>query len=244
MTSPHRGDAGRPHRAPIDGRPAPEPPLSDRAEGPAGPAPAASGQPWPAGGVRLVAAATAAAPALLLRPWRAADAEELAGLYRDGLLRRWTNAVVEDPAGAARWIEDQRRAWEDGERYAFAVLEDHRAREGGRLAGHVVLKRSGSAPTRAEVGYWTAAHARGRGVAPRALAALTAWAFAGPTGPGGPGLLRLELLHQVDNTASCRVARKCGYALAATLPAAPPEFPGEGHRHVRTRIRTADPRSA
>jgi hypothetical protein len=47
----------------------------------------------------------------------------------------------------------------------------------------------------------TAARARGRGVAHRALQALTDWAF---TAFPGDGLTRLELLHQVDNTASCR----------------------------------------
>nr|WP_329224007.1 hypothetical protein [Streptomyces sp. NBC_01485] len=35
----------------------------------------------------------------------------------------------------------------------------------------------------------------------------------------------LELLHQVDNSASCRVAQKCRYELSGLLPAAPPAFP-------------------
>lgn len=94
------------------------------------------------------------------------------------------------------------------------------------MLGHVVLKDTHSGDGRAEVGYWTAARARGRGVAPRALTALTEWAF-------GRGLTRLELLHQMDNTASCRVAVKCGYEPAGVLPAAPPEFPRDGHLHVR-----------
>nr|WP_307805241.1 hypothetical protein [Streptomyces spirodelae] len=38
---------------------------------------------------------------------------------------------------------------------------------------------------------------------PRALRALTEWAFAAFP---GDELTRLELLHQVDNAASCRVA--------------------------------------
>ncbi len=99
--------------------------------------------------------------------------------------------------------------------------------------GHAVLKNVTPGASSAEVGYWTAAHARGRGVAPRALEALTDWAFTAFA--GRHGLTRLELLHQVDNTASCRVARKCGYELSSLVAAAPPAFPLEGHLHARVR---------
>jgi RimJ/RimL family protein N-acetyltransferase len=96
--------------------------------------------------------------------------------------------------------------------------------------GNAVLKYAGPGAPTAEVGYWTAGHARGRGVAPRALQAVTDWAFAGF---GDDGLTRLELLHQVDNLASCRVAEKTGYAFSTLLPASPPAFPLDGHLHVR-----------
>ncbi|MFE1307925.1 GNAT family N-acetyltransferase [Streptomyces sp. NPDC058755] len=178
---------------------------------------------------RLEVAATPSGPALLLRPWCPGDAAALVEAYRDAALRRWTSGVVEDEAGAARWIGEQARGWEEGRRFAFAVVESGPGTE--RVLGHVVLKFA-EAPgaSAAEVGYWTAAPARGRGVAPRALHALTDWAFAAF---GGDGLTRLELLHQADNAASCRVAQKCGYALARLLPAAPPAFPLDGHVHVR-----------
>ncbi|MFF7973477.1 GNAT family N-acetyltransferase [Streptomyces sp. NPDC007905] len=178
---------------------------------------------------RLEAAATASEPALLLRPWEPGDAAALIGAYRDDALRRWTRSVVEDEAGAVRWIQEQRRGWETGRRFGFAVVESGAAPS--RLLGHAVLKVA-AAPgaSLAEVGYWTAAPARGRGVAPRALRALTDWAFAAF---GGEGLARLELLHQVDNPASCRVAQKCGYELTGLLPAAPPAHPLDGHVHVR-----------
>ncbi|MGW4346634.1 GNAT family N-acetyltransferase [Streptomyces sp. NPDC004690] len=182
--------------------------------------------------VRLEAGATSSAPALVLRPWRPADAPGLVELYRDDALRRWTSAAVDDEAGAARWVRDQQRGWEAGDRYAFAVIESQGAGGAGRLAGHVVLRNVAPGAGSAEVGYWTAAHARGRGVAPRALGALTDWAFtAFPSGE----LTRLELVHQVDNTASCRVAEKCRYALTTLLPAAPPDHPLAGHVHVRER---------
>ncbi len=79
--------------------------------------------------------------------------------------------------------------------------------------------------TAVPTGNWTAAHARGRGAAPRALEALTDWAF---DSPATGSLQRLELLHQVDNTASCRVADKTRYRLEGVLPAAPPAFPWKG----------------
>lgn len=108
---------------------------------------------------------------------------------------------------------------------------DGRAGEPGtsRLVANVVLKRADPRGRFAEVGYWTAAYARGRGVAPRALEALTGWAFGTFA---ADGLERLELLHQVDNPASCRVAEKAGYGYERTLPARPP-FPNDGHLHAR-----------
>ncbi|MFI8087273.1 GNAT family N-acetyltransferase [Streptomyces sp. NPDC086080] len=165
---------------------------------------------------------------LTLRPWAFEDAAFLAELYQDEALRRWASAPVHDEPGAARWVAEQQRGWETGERLAFAVTETRSP--DARPAGNVVLKRPAMSSSSAEVGYWTAAHARGRGVAPRALAALADWAF---TAFAQEGLVRLELLHQVDNTASCRVAEKSGFVLSGVLPAAPPAFPLDGHLHQR-----------
>ncbi|MGW1208393.1 GNAT family N-acetyltransferase [Streptomyces sp. NPDC002499] len=183
-------------------------------------------------GARLEADATPSASALILRPWRLTDAAELVELYRDDVLRRWTNSAVHDEASAARWVQEQQRGWETGDRFGFAIVESQATGDEGQLAGHVVLKNVTPGGSSAEVGYWTAAHARGRGVAPRALQALTDWAFAAFP---GDGLTRLELLHQLDNAASCRVAQKSRYELTTRLPAAPPAYPLAGHVHVRTR---------
>ncbi|MGW6306727.1 GNAT family N-acetyltransferase [Streptomyces niveus] len=158
-------------------------------------------------------------PALELRPWDDSDIRPLIDVYRDPVLRRWTRLPVTGVEDALRWLEIQRDGWRSGERFSLAVIEE------GRLVGNVALKRG--ADRRAEVGYWTAAGARGRGIAPRALEALTGWAFGAL-----PGVTRLELLHQVDNAASCRVAEKTGYVYRRTLPARPP-FPLDGHEHVR-----------
>ncbi|WP_166982445.1 GNAT family N-acetyltransferase [Paramicrobacterium fandaimingii] len=53
--------------------------------------------------------------------------------------------------------------------------------------------------------YWLAASARGQGIATRALATISAWAFTEQS------LHRLSLGHRVDNPASCRVATRAGF---------------------------------
>ncbi|MFJ1706277.1 GNAT family N-acetyltransferase [Kitasatospora sp. NPDC088346] len=179
----------------------------------------------------LTAAAIPTAPVLVLRPWMQADAIHLVELYRDAAMRRWNSVRIHDRAGAERWIQEQRQGWETGERRAFAVLEPGDGSADEQVVGHVVVKGALPGATSAEVGYWTAARARGRGVAPRALEAVSGWAFDTFT---DTGLRRLELVHQVDNRASCRVADKTRYAFASTIPAAPPEYPLDAHLHVRT----------
>jgi RimJ/RimL family protein N-acetyltransferase len=132
---------------------------------------------------------------------------------------------------ACRWLDAQERGWADGRRLSFAVVECESANAGDRVVGNVMLKGYKAGHDRAEVGYWTAAAARNRGVATAAVGLLTEWAF---ESFGSQGLRRLELLHQEDNPASCRVAEKSGYALARVLPADPPAYPVAGHLHTRS----------
>lgn len=180
----------------------------------------------------LSVGATPPSPALLLRPWCIEDVAALVDAYRDPALRHWTTSVVDNEADAVRWVQAQERGWAAGVRFSFAVLEAQHNSDRGRLVGHVVLKDVAPGKPSAEVGYWTAAHARGRGMAPRALEALTGWAF---DTLGSDGLQRIELLHQADNSASCRVAQKSRYDFDKVLPAAPPAFPLDGHVHTRCR---------
>jgi predicted enzyme related to lactoylglutathione lyase len=109
------------------------------------------------------------------------------------------------PAGerdAARWLASQDRGWRDGDRLSFAVL---RADDAGGfvLAGNVGLKnreeagRVGERET-AEIGYWTAVAARGRGIAPAAVRAVTEWVF---EAFAGARLRQVMLVHDVGNPA-------------------------------------------
>ncbi|MFF2950550.1 GNAT family N-acetyltransferase [Kitasatospora sp. NPDC057965] len=170
------------------------------------------------------AVAAPRAEGLSLRPFLPQDAPALLDIHRDPTLRRYIRNQVTDLDEAAGWLETQDRGRAEGSRYSFAVLER------GVLVGNVVLKRGAPGGAGAEVGYWTAAAARGRGVAPRALAALTGWAW---ETFAADGLVRLDLFHEGDNAASCRVAEKAGYPFEALVPAAPPQYPLDGHWHSR-----------
>jgi RimJ/RimL family protein N-acetyltransferase len=192
-------------------------------------------------------------PALILRPWRAADIPALAAeMGREYLVggmwlradERPVRTALPDgaerragPTGereAARWIASQDRGWRDGERLGFAVLETD-DRGGCVLAGNVGLKnreetgRIGERET-AEIGYWTAVAARGRGVAPAAVRAVTDWVF---DVFGEARLRQIMLVHAVDNPASCRVAEKAGYPFREFSPANPPHWSTDGHIHIR-----------
>ncbi|MGF1429821.1 GNAT family N-acetyltransferase [Kitasatospora sp. LaBMicrA B282] len=164
---------------------------------------------------------------LTLRPWQRTDIPALVAAGQDADLRRWLTTPLLDEADAERWVQTQQDGWTAGTRYGFAVV----APEG--LVGHATVKDLAPGRPTAEVGYWTAAHARGRAIAPRALTTLTTWTL---TTFGPAGLQRLDLLHQEDNQASCRVAEKSGYPFSHLLPATPPDFPRTGHVHVRPAV--------
>ncbi|MFD0419678.1 GNAT family N-acetyltransferase [Streptomyces sp. NPDC127108] len=185
--------------------------------------------------VTLRVGATDGAPGMVLRPWDDGDAAALIDAYRDPLLRRWTRVPVRDHAEAARWLAVRHKGWATEEYVSFVVEEEHGGEGHGggrRLVANVAVKAPRNSTGVGEVGYWTVAAARGRGVASRAVDALTDWAFGTY---GASGLHWLRLLHQVDNVASCRVAAKAGYDLDAVLPVRPP-FPAPGHLHVRRRV--------
>ncbi len=151
---------------------------------------------------------------LTLRHWHPSDAEALIDIYRDPAMRRWTRVPITNAADATAWLATQEAGWQTGNRLSFAVTEDR------DLVACVVLKKH------VEVGYWTAPHARGRGIAAGAVDALSQWAF------DTQDATHLEIRHQLDNIASCRVAETAHYPFEKHLPATPP-FPLDGHLHVR-----------
>jgi RimJ/RimL family protein N-acetyltransferase len=87
--------------------------------------------------------------------------------------------------------------------YSFAIEED------GRLVGSISLRITD--PGTANLGYWCAREARGRGIVTRALRRLCAY------GLEDLGLQRLELIADPDNVASQRVAEKAGFSREGVL---------------------------
>ncbi len=166
---------------------------------------------------------TLSAGELVLRPWRSADAPAVAAAYAEPDIRRWHTRTM-TPAEAEAWIASWPGRWraEDGAGWAVAT--------GPVLLGQISLRSLDLAEGAGELSYWVLPAARGRRVADRAVAALSAWAF------GGPGLHRIELQHATANLASCRVAARAGYAFEGIRRAAAAHADGWHDMHLHARL--------
>lgn len=139
---------------------------------------------------------------LLLRPWGPADYGAVLAAYADSDIQQWHARSMTDREAAA-WIRSWGERWEQETGAGWAVTD------GSPVVGRVGLKRIDLDEGLGEVAYWVLADARGQRVATRALCAMSDWAFAS-------GFHRLELVHAVENHASCRVAQAAGYCLEGT----------------------------
>lgn len=158
-----------------------------------------------------------------LRPWHPADAAAVRAAYDDPAVRRWHSRAIESDAEAAETVTRWRTGWSEGREAGWAV-----AGRGDGLLGRVAVKLYDPQGV-GVIAYWTVPAARGRGVAPAALAVASAWAF-------GVGFHRLELAHSTANAASCRVAQKAGFAAEGVLRGAVRHTDGwhDMHLHART----------
>jgi [ribosomal protein S5]-alanine N-acetyltransferase len=118
--------------------------------------------------------------------------------YSDPEIQRWHVRSMTEPE-AMSWVVSWSERWAAETGAGWAVVEQD------RLLGRVGVSPLDLTDGRGEAVYWVMPAARGRGVAPRALRAVTAWMFA------NVGLHRIELMHSTENEASCRVANKAGY---------------------------------
>ena len=143
---------------------------------------------------------------LLLRPWRADDRDAYWGAIEAPRGRLWYGESFRSPDDVARRLE-MLADWSSGKHASWCVTG---APDGG-LLGSVALYSLDLDQRDAELSYWTAPDARGRGVALRAVDAALRWGFT------ELGLRRVQLFHAVENTASRRVAEKAGFTLEGRL---------------------------
>lgn len=141
---------------------------------------------------------------LTLRPWVPTDVPGIVDAYSDPGIRRW-HARDMTPAEAAPWVTAAASSWMTETGASWAVTSST-----GELLGRMSLRTVDLQDGLADIGYWVAPSARGRGVASRALALVSSWAIR------DLGLHRLELEHSTRNRPSCRVAEKAGYQLEGT----------------------------
>jgi RimJ/RimL family protein N-acetyltransferase len=145
-----------------------------------------------------------------LRPWRDQDIPAKFRLFSDAETLRFswaeTDAYTEVDAWASHAAD--KRAWAEGTSAEFACTEPA---DDGAIIGGASIYDIEAAVGRASVGYWVAAHARGRGVATHAVELLARWAFE------ELAVVRLQLTCGPDNPASQRVAAKAGFTREALL---------------------------
>ena len=165
-----------------------------------------------------------------LRHWRPSDAPDLVRALADGTVARWLPVPLPYGPGDADAFLGQvvPAERESGTGLAVAVVDAADGALLGAAALHPDLQFA-----LAEVGYWTAPWARGRGVAARAALLLVRW------GARELGLARVSLLADLENAASQRVAEKAGFAYEGVLRAARAEPRGQGRRDLRCYALTA-----
>ncbi|MEV0119439.1 GNAT family N-acetyltransferase [Streptomyces sp. NPDC050844] len=164
---------------------------------------------------------------LVIRPWSPDDAPAVYEAFQDPLIQRWHARDAESVDETRGWIDGWRKAWPE-EKDAYWAIADAATDE---LVGRIALRLIVLADGQAEVAYWTMPSARGRGIAPRALTALSDWAF------DEVGLHRLELTHSTANEASCRVALKTGFEPEGTKRSAVLHADGWHDMHLHALIK-------
>jgi RimJ/RimL family protein N-acetyltransferase len=143
-----------------------------------------------------------------LRPWgEEGDVEAIAAACDEPEIAQFLDEIpspyTEDDAKEA--IAHFRQGWADGSATNFAITTD------GRPVGSVGVKWVDPDQGIAEVGYWIAAEARGRGLCTRAVRLVSRWVLEDCGGE------RLQLRADELNPASRKVAENAGFTQEGIL---------------------------
>jgi RimJ/RimL family protein N-acetyltransferase len=140
-----------------------------------------------------------------LRPWRPEDVDAVWKAFQDPDLQLWNGSGVVSREDALALV-GRRLDWTSGTHASWVAVDDAEV-----LLGSVSLHTIDRLQNDAEIGYWTAPEARGRGIAAIATDAACRWGF------GALPIDRIELCHAVENEASRRVAEKAGFTFEGRL---------------------------
>ena len=176
----------------------------------------------PAGRLSGQAQPTLHSDELVLRPWQLADVPDVVAAYQDPGVQRWHVRTMSTDEATA-WVESWAQNWHRESAAGWAVTD------GSRLLGRTGFRMLDPFEGLGEAAYWTTPAARGRGVAGRALNAVTVWMFT-------VGFHRLELQHSTANEASCRVAGKAAYEYEGTKRRHGLHTDGWHDMHVHARL--------
>lgn len=146
---------------------------------------------------------------LHLRPFRPSDAPAVFAACQDLEIQRWTTVPSPYREDDARHFtaESCPQEWASGRSAIFAILDA----TSGTLLGSIGLGNLDRSFGLADIGYWAAPEARGRGVMTQAVGIVCRWGFAERERE------RIEWMAGVGNLASRRVAEKAGFVLEGVL---------------------------
>jgi ribosomal-protein-alanine N-acetyltransferase len=124
-----------------------------------------------------------------------------------GLAVDWGIDQAPDEQLARRWLTEHAELWENGEGRHLAIVDSG----GDAFAGGVNFHNIRDDHHRAEIGFWLAPWARGRGMGSGAVYAACAWGFERWQ------LKRIEMTTFPDNEAALAVGRKIGFTREGLL---------------------------
>ena len=143
---------------------------------------------------------------VVLRPWRVDDVDAVTAACQDPAIQRWTQVPVPyERAHAEGFVGAIAEGTHADGGALFAVVD----RESGALAGSIGLFPPDDGV--GEIGYWTVAEHRGRGLTAEAVRVLADWAL------DERGLHRVELHVDPANTGSRRVAERAGFLMEGVV---------------------------